>query len=156
MRTHSRNPKGTKVQDAGPPLPPPTATHIPLVSQGLSLQTAGGVRIRSSNETLLRSPRGILLSAEGRWAAAGAWRDAAAGPGGKRQKGQQPPLEEGGHILLAPGAGSGVGIGPGFSSRDLAGEPGGTDHLVHLKTRMRSEPIVALKGETWKQSCGKL
>lgn len=37
--------------------------------------------------------------------------------GGKKL--QEEEEEDGGHILLAPGVGSGVGIGPGFSSRDL-------------------------------------
>lgn len=112
---------------------PRAHTRTRRAPQGLQLRTAGETCLTSSDKILLRSPRGILLSAEeeqeqhqeAAWA-----RGDATGARGKHQRGQHRPEEGGhhGHILLTPATGSGVGIGPGFSSRDLVGEPGARRH----------------------------
>lgn len=57
-----------------------------------------------------------------------------------------------GHILMAPGAGSGVGIGPGFSSRDLQeSKPGQCSlsthpaHEIGLRTFREAFVILAIE-----------
>ncbi|CAM9841895.1 unnamed protein product, partial [Pylaiella littoralis] len=101
--------------------------------EGMQLQTAGEMRVASSARTLMHSSQGMLLSGsppggggvgdgdgtataveKALWGAIPRPRLS----GGKKL--QEEEEEDGGHILLAPGVGSGVGIGPGFSSRDLA------------------------------------
>lgn len=63
----------------------------------------------SANQTVVQAVGGILL--------AGSSATTSGGPakGGIRMG----EAQRRGHILLAPGAGSGVGVGPVFSSRDL-------------------------------------
>lgn len=50
--------------------------------------------------------------------------DSAAGSDHRRRQAEENGRKTG-HVILAPRTGSGVGIGPGFTAHDLAGEAGG-------------------------------
>lgn len=79
---------------------------------------AGELQLSSSTQTTLHSPGGILIAGSAPYDGY-----IADGAGAIRLKRGMPRLR--GHILMAPEAGSGVGIGPAFSSRDLQGSTTG-------------------------------
>lgn len=75
--------------------------------------------LSSSNQTHLQSPGGLLLTAA----------SPSGGSGGTtstkiRSAQHDPAKRPDGRILLAPGVGSGVGIGSAFSSQDLSAPSG--------------------------------
>ncbi|CAM9172550.1 unnamed protein product, partial [Ectocarpus sp. 8 AP-2014] len=122
-------------------------------TEDLCLRAEGSIQISSPNDTSLYSPRGILLSGSsprngGGGGGGGTGTPSAdhkespsldgAGLGGKGHNGLGLGQEEGGHVLLAPGAGSGVGIGRGFSSRHLASAAAVTSGSAWLPRSMLS------------------
>ncbi|CAM9172228.1 unnamed protein product [Ectocarpus sp. 4 AP-2014] len=125
-------------------------------TEDLRLRAEGSIQISSPNDTSLYSPRGILLSGssprndDGGGGGGGKGTPSAdhkespsldgAGLRGKERNGLGLRQEGGGHVLLAPGDGSGVGIGRGFSSRHLASAAAVTSGSVWLPRSTLSLP----------------
>lgn len=75
------------------------------------------VLMSSANQTRLHSPGGFLLE--------GSPPEDPTSPRSAAKPSESPiPRGQRGHILLTPGAGAGVGIGPGLSPRDLLAPKG--------------------------------
>ncbi|CAM9695179.1 unnamed protein product, partial [Ectocarpus fasciculatus] len=114
-------------------------------TEDLHLRAEGSIQISSRNDTSLHSPRGILLSGS-------APRDDDDGAGTRSPDHKENPSpnavesgrkehnsrQEGGNVLLAPGDGSGVGIGRGFSSRHLASAAAATSGGARFPRSMLS------------------
>lgn len=136
-------------------------------SQDLHLRAEGSVQISSRNDTSLHSPRGILLSGSaprnddddgggGAGTPSAGHKENpsldAARLGGKGHNSLGPGQEGGGHVLLAPGAGSGVGIGRGFSSQHLASAAAGMrDALILVYHGIPSSCVFS--GENHTHTC---